>query len=80
MSLIDPRFTKDFVEWAQFMFPTLEQYGPIEIVDSKVDWQNWASGLLSIGSIAEKAPPNPNQFSDWKDWATRFNESLGQGY
>lgn len=80
MSLVDPRIVRTFVEWTDFMYPVIEQYGVPAVATDDKHWQEWASGLLSFGNIADKGAPNPYQFSDWREWAFRFNESLGQGY
>lgn len=79
MATIDPRLTPTFREWAEFSYPTLEVYGPVQQVLSEHDWQNWGAGLLSNPGIARLGAPNPYQFSDWKLWATRLNELLNQG-
>jgi len=79
MPTVDPRLTKTFVEWSDYMYPTLEQYGAIERVFSDADWQNWGAGLLSLGGIAQLGAPSPYQYNNWKDWADRLNEVLNQG-
>jgi hypothetical protein len=79
MSTVDPRLTKTFVEWSDYMQPTLEVYGPIPRVFREGDWQEWGAGLLSLGGISAIGAPNPYQFNDWKLWATRLNEILNQG-
>lgn len=80
MTVVDPRGIANVVEWADYMYPTIEQYGgTASRLFNEQDWQNWAAGLLAIGSIAQVNPPNPYQFDDWRDWAMRFNQALGQG-
>lgn len=79
MSYVDPRFIPTFQEWADYMYPLLEQYGAIEQVTHGSDWQSWAAGLLSLNGIAQVGAPSPYQFEDWKDWAYRLIESLGSG-
>jgi len=79
MSAVDPRFIKTFVEWSDYMNPSLEQYGTIGRAFHESDWQNWGAALLSLGSIAQLGAPDPYQFTDWKDWAIRFNQALNQG-
>lgn len=79
MATIDPRLTKTFIEWSDYMNPSLEVYGPVGRVFSEDDWQKWGAALLSLPGIAARGAPNPYQFSDWKEWATRFNQTLNQG-
>lgn len=80
MSLVDPRGIKNVIEWADYMYPTLENYGSAvaRLFDEK-DWQNWGAGLLNMLGIAGAGVPNPYQFTDWRDWAMRFNQALNQG-
>lgn len=76
---VDPRLTDNVVEWADYMYPTMEYFGvPARLMDEG-DWQNWANGLLSIGSLAELGVPHADQFTDWRDWAMRFNDVINQG-
>lgn len=80
MSVVDPRGIDNVVEWADYMFPTIEQYGGVasRLLDES-DWQRWGAGLLAISGIAQVGAPNPYQFTDWREWAMRFNQALGQG-
>lgn len=72
--IIDPRFMADAIEWTDRMIPTLDQDIQMGRLFSNDDWQTWAAGLLSFNKFARLAIPNPYQFSDWKEWAMRFNE------
>lgn len=80
MSIVDPRGLSSVIEWADYMFPTLEQYGGVASrLLNENDWQKWGSGLLAMSGIAQVGAPNPYQFDDWREWAMRFNQTLGQG-
>lgn len=80
MTVVDPRGIKNVVEWADYMFPTLEQYGGVASrLLNEDDWQRWGAGLLALSGIAQVGAPNPYQFTDWREWAMRFNQTLGQG-
>lgn len=79
MSSIDPRLASSFVEWSDYMNPTLEAYGTIGRAFSDDDWKSWAAGLLSLTGIAEIGAPSPYQFDDWREWAFRFTDLLNQG-
>lgn len=72
MITVDPRIAKNAVEWADFMYPSLINFGVVSRLMDEKDWQHWAAGLLSSGGIAASGVPNPYQFSDWRDWASRF--------
>jgi len=69
----------ELLDWAAQVVLDLDPYGAFGRLDREEDWQNWAAGLLSLGGIAQVGAPDPYQFSDWKDWAMRFNGALNQG-
>lgn len=79
MSYVNPNFIATFPEWADYMYPTLQEYGVIEQITYGSDWKSWAAGLSSINGLAEIGVPSPYQFEDWKDWAVRLIENLDQG-
>lgn len=76
---IDPRIVDNVVEWADFMFPSIEDFGVATRLMDESDWKNWASGLSSIASLASLGVPDAYQFDDWHEWAMRFNEVISQG-
>ena len=76
---VDPRYIPTFRDWADYSYPDLERYGAIVKVDDDSNWQNWAAGLLSLNGIAAVGAPDPYQFSDWREWAMRFNQIINQG-
>ena len=79
MSFVDPRYIPSFQEWADYMYPSLEDYGVVAQFMPGEDWKNWAAGLLSLNPIAQCGAPSPYQFDDWRDWASRLNDALDQG-
>lgn len=66
-AIYDPRF-HTFESWACLM---VELYAEqqLEIPTKRTDWKQWGNGLLSIGFFSNEAVPNPDQFSNWYDWA-----------
>ncbi len=79
MSFVNPNFIPTFTEWADYMYPTLEEYGVVEQVTYGSDWKSWAAGLCSLNGLAQRSIPSPYQFDDWKDWAMRLISALDQG-
>lgn len=77
--IIDPRPMKDAIEWTDRMIPILDERIQMGRLFNNEDWQAWASGLLMFNQFSNLNLPNPYQFSDWKDWAMRFNEIYDQG-
>jgi hypothetical protein len=59
-------------DWADQLSLDLAQYGIIPRLDNEYEWQNWAGAFCVISGISQRNPPNPYQFSDWREWASRF--------
>jgi len=76
---VDPRGIDRFIDWADYMYPDLQQFGTVSQMMPGANWQDWAAGLLGLNRIAEIGAPNPYQFDDWKVWATRFIQLLDSG-
>jgi hypothetical protein len=76
---IDPRGIDHFIDWADYMYPDLQQFGVVTQMMPGANWQDWAAGLQALNKIAEIGAPNPYQFDDWKLWAMRFIQTLNSG-
>lgn len=61
-------------EWTDAMALELARFGSVPKLDRVELWRDWAIAVQQFTEIAVTAPPDPYQFSDWKDWAMRFNE------
>lgn len=62
-----------FREWADFL---AIRY-PISFQDIDIDESNWQSAankINQIPDIAVNAPPSPDGYKNWKDWALRLIE------
>lgn len=71
--MIDPTFMSA-VEWTDRMallFPG--DILPLRI-DREQDWRAWARHVLQSPEISQYNPPSPDSYSDWRDWAYRFNQ------
>jgi hypothetical protein len=77
---INPYYMKSFQQWAEFMVPTLEIYGVISNPPAESDWQEWASGVVSLDGLVSRAAPMPYGFASWRDWAARLIEVLDDGF
>ncbi len=73
MIVIDPRGMRDVVEWADMMFPALEEIAVPSRLFSVADWQPWAAEL----SVYDGTIPDPYQFDNWVEWVDRFNQTSG---
>jgi hypothetical protein len=76
---IDPRIVDNVVQWADYMYPTIEIYGVGTRLMVESEWQQWAGGLLGLAPLARLNIPNAYQFTDWREWAMRFNDVINQG-
>lgn len=63
------------VEWTDRMALLLTDVAPLKL-NRDEDWRAWARHLCQIASISRYNPPNPEQFSDWREWAERFNNTV----
>ncbi len=74
---VDPRVVSGPVEWADSMYVALQQYGTPSQLDDADAWRDWAVGLLSFNGFDSLSIPDPYQFGTWREWAERFNQSVG---
>lgn len=72
---IDPRML-DVDEWTADVGSTLVQYGQLPTVASEDDWRTWANAARSIPALAALGIPDPAFYSDWQEWAYRFNGAV----
>jgi acetyl-CoA carboxylase carboxyltransferase component len=63
------------IEWTDQMSSYLPSVLPMKI-NSENEWREWARHVLSFPEIARFTPPDPGQFTDWREWADRFNETV----
>lgn len=70
--MIDPTFMTA-VEWTDRMSLLLPGIQPVRI-DRDQDWRAWAMHVLQSAAISRYNPPNPETFSDFREWAYRFNQ------
>ena len=76
INLLDPRGMTP-MEWTNAYHIDLERFGFIPALQSNDRWQDWGSALSLLASLSGIILPNPYEFSDWQEWAQRFNEILG---
>lgn len=71
--MIDPRGIS-VTEWCDAASHTLVKFGPIPVLLSPENWQQWVFDVLQLPKILNFAPPGPRGFADWREWAFRFNQ------
>lgn len=72
---IDPR-NLDVIDWCDSMaFLLSSAMSPQKLLNSK-QWKEWAHAVIQSPKIAQFRPPDPDGFSDWREWAIRFNQAV----
>jgi len=67
--IIDPT-SMTVIEWTDAMAFLLDS--PPQKLMREDEWQEWAEDL-DVGGEDGLNLPNPWQFTDWREWAMRFN-------
>lgn len=63
-------------EWCDAVSHTLNRYGPIPVLQDPKEWKQWAFVVTQLPLVEKRIPPGPRNFTDWRDWAIRFNEAV----
>jgi len=73
--ILDPRGLS-VMQWTDFMTNELIGFSQPPRLDDPLSWRTWALTVCQSPRIAAFSPPNPFQFSDWREWAERFNQTV----
>lgn len=73
--VVDPR-GMTAKEWTAASTINLERFGAIPALHNDDDWQDWGAVLSGFASLSGINVPNPFSFTNWQEWAERFNEVL----
>ena len=77
--MIDPRgmTVQEYFDSLLLSVPDVWAFGALLDPDK---WQDYAVGFVRAPFMAQRALPDPYQFSDWREWAMRAYPMLeGQG-
>lgn len=77
--MIDPRgmTIQEYFDAVLLAVPDVWAFGALLDPDK---WQDYAVGFVRAPLMAQRALPDPYQFSDWREWAMRAYPMLeGQG-
>ncbi len=72
---IDPRGLS-VTDWCDAMVLQLDPYGTTPRLDDSSEWQDWASEVVQFSGIDKQSPPDPFDFTNWGEWAMRFNQAV----
>lgn len=64
------------IEWTDRMTLELEPFGDIPELNDPGKWQEWARAVIQNVKIAACQPPDPRFYSNWRDWAYRFIQTI----
>lgn len=59
-------------DWADSTILSVNDAWGFSRLDDEKLWQAWGVAFLSAVPFTQQAPPNPYQFSDWREWAMRI--------
>ena len=62
-------------DWADATMYVVSQSSHVQHLQDE-DWQRWGLLFRSIPGFDVLGVPNPYDFSDWVDWATRLADAL----
>jgi len=62
-------------QWTADVLLSLLQYGILPVLNED-DWQRWGVGLFDAPQLAVYHPPNPYDYSDWREWGAALTTAL----
>ena len=62
-------------DWADQIALDLDSFGAFGRLNIETEWQNWAMQFLNNMSLGRNFPV-PYNFTDWREWAERFCQTL----
>lgn len=73
---VDPREFLSVRDWADATTLPLSHLLIVPIMIDPKKWNDWALTVIQSPKVAQHQPPNPREFSDWQEWAIRFNQAV----
>lgn len=68
--MIDPR-GMTLRDWSSAVILATADTWDLGTLADESAWQSWAVGLVRARPFAQRILPDPYQFDDWREWATR---------
>jgi hypothetical protein len=63
------------LDWASAVSLDLDSFGAFGRLDDETQWQDWAMQFLNNTTL-DRSLPDPYGFTNWREWAERFAQSL----
>ena len=77
MNVIDPR-ALEVIDWCDRTAANLAREVPPLKLSREDEWREWAVHSVQLLSLRCQGVvfPSPYEFSDWREWAERFNQAV----
>lgn len=66
----------DVIEWCDYTSDNLSPFVPVMKIDLPEQWVQWAEHALNVLRSRGVIIPNPRQFPEFVEWASRFNQAV----
>ena len=63
-------------DWADQVNMDLSTYGVLMRLDDETKWQEWGQQFCVISGLSQKNVPDPFSYTDWREWAERFVQTI----
>jgi hypothetical protein len=74
---VDPRIARDAKEWVEYSTGPLSRLiGVVPVLADNMHWVEWGYLVLQNPAVQKFSPPDPRYFSNWQEWAFRFNQAV----
>lgn len=73
--IIDPR-PMELEAWINAVTFSIRDYGFVpQLLGS--DWKSWARNVIQLKTLSQYQLPDPEDYTDWREWAIYFNDTVG---
>ena len=69
--MIDPR-GMTWLDWADGVVLAVGDAWSFGVPPPETGWRDFAVGFVRAPPFAQRVPPDPYQFDNWRDWAMRM--------
>lgn len=76
MNVIDPRGLSA-IDWVDYTSDLFSGVVPLMVLRTGLEWRLWGYHVRQTLSLQGILTPDPDAYSNWLDWAFRFNQVLG---
>lgn len=73
--IIDPQGMSP-QDWCDRMALELDAFGLIPVMTHGMGWKEWGRQVIQLQRISRMDPPNPDDYEDFEEWATYFNDAV----